>query len=164
MIRFLNSTIRSNGRVAVQKSRPHIGHPLQLTARRNPHTVVMIRHGESLWNLENRFTGWCDVPLTQNGELDAYDAGTLMGKRGLKFDIAFTSKLERAWRTCAIALAASGQSHVETIRSSFLNERHYGGESSCAYHKLYIKRALSFEIYLLFECHCMNSPTRPFEG
>lgn len=90
------------------------------------HTVVMIRHGESLWNLENRFTGWCDVPLTKSGRADAFDAGRLMGTRGLHFDVAFTSKLERAWRTCALALSASGQMDVETIRSSKLNERHYG--------------------------------------
>jgi len=90
------------------------------------HTVVMLRHGESLWNVENRFTGWCDVPLTAHGEADAIDAGTLMGERGLKFDVAFTSNLERGWRTCAMTLAAAGQSSTETIRSSMLNERHYG--------------------------------------
>jgi broad specificity phosphatase PhoE len=92
------------------------------------HTVVMLRHGESLWNVENRFTGWCDVPLTPHGEAEAIDAGHLMGDRGIKFDVAFTSNLERAWRTCALALASSGQSSVETIRSSSLNERHYGGK------------------------------------
>mmetsp|Transcript_22842 Transcript_22842/g.51253 ORF Transcript_22842/g.51253 Transcript_22842/m.51253 type:complete len:433 (-) Transcript_22842:131-1429(-) len=90
------------------------------------HTVVMVRHGESVWNRENRFTGWCDVPLTAHGEADAIDAGTLMGERGLKFDVAFTSNLERAWRTCALTLAAAGRSNTETIRSSMLNERHYG--------------------------------------
>lgn len=95
---------------------------------RSIHTVVMLRHGESLWNVENRFTGWCDVPLTANGEADAVDAGLLMGERGLQFDVAFTSNLERAWRTCALTLAAAGQSGVETIRSSLLNERHYGGK------------------------------------
>ncbi len=89
-------------------------------------TVVFLRHGESTWNLEKRFTGWCDVPLTNNGEHDAMDAGTLIGSRGLEFDVAFTSNLERAWRTCAMALASAGQSNVETIRSWRLNERHYG--------------------------------------
>eukprot|EP01035_Chromulina_nebulosa_P038883 gene38883-52521_t len=93
---------------------------------RHIHTVVMIRHGESTWNLERRFTGWCDVPLTKRGELDAKDAGILMGERGLKFDVAFTSNLERAWRSCAIALSACGQSNTEIIRSWKLNERHYG--------------------------------------
>lgn len=98
--------------------------------RKSLHTVVMLRHGESLWNMENRFTGWCDVPLTEQGEADAVDAGVLIGERGLKFDVAFTSNLERAWRTCALTLAAAGQSGVETIRSSMLNERHYGGKNS----------------------------------
>ncbi len=96
----------------------------------NVHTVVLIRHGESLWNLEKRFTGWCDVPLTPGGEADAQDAGNLIGERGIKFDVAFTSNLERAWRTCAIVLSASGQSSVETQRSWLLNERHYGGKHS----------------------------------
>lgn len=97
------------------------------STRRGVHTVVMIRHGESSWNVEKRFTGWCDVPLTDHGEVDAHDAGVLMGERGMKFDVAFTSTLERAWRTCAIALSAAGQSgSVETLRSWKLNERHYG--------------------------------------
>lgn len=90
------------------------------------HTVVLIRHGESIWNQEERFTGWADVPLTPNGENDALDAGRLLGERKITFDVAFTSHLERAWRTCAIALAESQQSGVEVIRSSKLNERHYG--------------------------------------
>ena len=97
------------------------------TSSRAVHTVVMIRHGESSWNVEKRFTGWCDIPLTDHGEVDAHDAGVLMGERGMKFDVAFTSTLERAWRTCAIALSAAGQSgSVETLRSWKLNERHYG--------------------------------------
>ena len=95
--------------------------------QRNISEVVMIRHGESTWNLEKRFTGWCDVPLTKHGEADARDAGSLIQKRGLKFDIAFTSNLERAWRTCETVLAESGQSNIETVRTWKLNERHYGG-------------------------------------
>ena len=91
------------------------------------HTVVLVRHGESVWNVEKRFTGWCDVPLTEHGIADALDAGTLMGERGMKFDVAFTSTLERAWKTCDIALEAAGQiDSCETIRSWKLNERHYG--------------------------------------
>jgi 2,3-bisphosphoglycerate-dependent phosphoglycerate mutase len=90
----------------------------------------MIRHGESIWNKENRFTGWCDVPLTENGEMDARDAGSLLHEREMKFDVAFTSDLERAWRTCAIVLSAANQSGAEVIRSWRLNERHYGGMST----------------------------------
>lgn len=93
---------------------------------RDSHTVVFLRHGESTWNLQKRFTGWCDVPLTDLGEADAADAGRLIGNRGLQFDVAFTSDLERAWRTCALLLSAAGQSNVETVRSWRLNERHYG--------------------------------------
>jgi bisphosphoglycerate-dependent phosphoglycerate mutase len=98
-----------------------------LNRRGVSHTVVMVRHGESVWNVEKRFTGWCDVPLTEHGIADASDAGSLMGERGMKFDVAFTSSLERAWKTCDIALKAAGQyDTVETIRSWKLNERHYG--------------------------------------
>jgi len=93
---------------------------------RNVHTVVMLRHGQSTWNLEKRFTGWIDVPLTEQGEGDAADAGRLIGNRGLEFDVCFTSELERAWRTAALVLAEAGQSNVETLRSWRLNERHYG--------------------------------------
>ena len=93
---------------------------------RGVHTVVLLRHGESIWNVEKRFTGWCDVPLTSHGHADARDAGRLLGERGMKFDIAFTSKLERAWKTCEAALAFSGQSKVPIVHSSRLNERHYG--------------------------------------
>ena len=93
---------------------------------RGVHTVVLLRHGESIWNVEKRFTGWCDVPLTSHGHADARDAGRLLGERGMKFDMAFTSKLERAWKTCEAALAFSGQSRVPIIHSSRLNERHYG--------------------------------------
>ena len=102
------------------------GRLVQHTRYRFVHTVVMIRHGESAWNSSKRFTGWCDVPLTTSGVADAEDAGRLMLERGMKFDVAFTSSLERAWRTCALALSKSGQSGVETIKSWKLNERHYG--------------------------------------
>ena len=109
-------SIRTQGRLRTleQRRRPHT------------HTVVMIRHGESAWNLSKRFTGWCDVPLTEHGVKDAKDAGRLMKERGMQFDVAFTSSLERAWRTCALTLSNAGQSSVETVRSWRLNERHYG--------------------------------------
>ena len=73
-----------------------------------------------------RFTGWCDIPLTEHGISDAKDSGTLMQERGMKFDVAFTSNLERAWKTCETALLYSDQSNIEVIKSWKLNERHYG--------------------------------------
>lgn len=99
---------------------------LRSNSSRKIHTVTFLRHGESSWNIEKRYTGWCDVPLSNNGVFDANDAGALMGERGMSFDVAFTSTLERAWRTCDIALNAAGISQVEIIKSWKLNERHYG--------------------------------------
>ena len=98
--------------------------------RKSIHTVVLVRHGQSLWNKDNRYSGWCDLPLTDEGEADAFDAGIAMMERKLEFDVAFTSRLERAWRTCALLLSQCKNSDVETIRSSKLNERHYGGNNA----------------------------------
>ncbi|MBL7714310.1 MAG: 2,3-diphosphoglycerate-dependent phosphoglycerate mutase [Bdellovibrionales bacterium] len=85
--------------------------------------LVLIRHGQSLWNLENRFTGWVDVPLTQQGEDEARRAGEKL--RGLKLNVAYTSALTRAQRTLALAMEAAGI-HLPVIRDQALNERHYG--------------------------------------
>jgi 2,3-bisphosphoglycerate-dependent phosphoglycerate mutase len=87
-------------------------------------TLVLIRHGQSTWNLENRFTGWTDVPLTDRGEADAKLTGNLL-KGKYTFDIAFTSRLKRANDTLAIVLQAMG-TEVPTEYDSALNERHYG--------------------------------------
>lgn len=89
-------------------------------------TLVLIRHGESQWNLENRFTGWIDVPLTANGEAEARKAGEQLREAGLHFDLAFTSVLQRANRTLDIVLGVLGQSGVPTAYDLALNERHYG--------------------------------------
>lgn len=94
-----------------------------ISKRASHHTVVFLRHGESIWNLENRYTGWCDVPLTRNGELEAEDTGELMRERGLNFDVAFTSNLQRAWKTCEIALHKAGMADIPQVRSWKLNER-----------------------------------------
>lgn len=85
--------------------------------------LVLVRHGQSLWNLQNRFTGWVDVPLTRTGEQEAERAGELL--RGSRFDVAYTSALVRAQETLRIILATSG---IETpvIRDAALNERDYG--------------------------------------
>lgn len=86
--------------------------------------LVMVRHGQSLWNLENRFTGWTDVPLTEKGKEEARTCGELL--HCVRFDIAFTSKLSRAQQTLQLLLAAAGQSDVPVIEDEALNGRHYG--------------------------------------
>jgi 2,3-bisphosphoglycerate-dependent phosphoglycerate mutase len=90
-------------------------------------TLVLLRHGQSQWNLENRFTGWVDVDLTAEGEAQARRGGELIGQAGVAFDLAYTSVLTRAIRTACLALSAAGQSFVPLIKDWRLNERHYGG-------------------------------------
>lgn len=90
-------------------------------------TLVLLRHGQSQWNLENRFTGWVDVDLTAEGEAQARKGGELIAKAGLDIDQAFTSVQTRAIRTCNLALDAAKQSFVPVTKDWRLNERHYGG-------------------------------------
>lgn len=87
-------------------------------------TLTLLRHGESQWNLENRFTGWVDVDITPKGEQEAESAGRIL--QSVPFDVVFTSALKRAIRTADIALKAAGRHDVPTHRSEALNERHYG--------------------------------------
>ncbi len=89
--------------------------------------LVLIRHGESQWNLENRFTGWHDVDLTDTGVAQATTAGKLMKEAGFEFDLAYTSVLLRAIKTLNIALDEMGQHYIPVERHWRLNERHYGG-------------------------------------
>lgn len=86
--------------------------------------LILVRHGQSLWNLENRFTGWVDVPLTKQGEEEALRAGDKL--KTIQFDVAYTSALTRAQRTCQLILEASGREYTPVIRDQALNERHYG--------------------------------------
>ena len=88
--------------------------------------LVLLRHGESQWNLENRFTGWTDVDLTENGVAEARAAGELLRAEGYDFDIAYTSVLRRAIRTLWIALDALDRMWLPVVHSWRLNERHYG--------------------------------------
>ena len=90
-------------------------------------TVVLLRHGQSQWNLENRFTGWVDVDLSAAGEAEARKGGELIAAAGLNFDAAYTSVLTRAIRTLELALHASGQAWIPVTKDWRLNERHYGG-------------------------------------
>lgn len=88
--------------------------------------LVLLRHGQSQWNLENRFTGWVDVPLTDLGETEARRAGEKIKAAGLRFDRTFTSVLQRAIRTLELVLDVLGQTGLPNERDQALNERHYG--------------------------------------
>ncbi|WP_436262716.1 2,3-diphosphoglycerate-dependent phosphoglycerate mutase [Natronocella acetinitrilica] len=88
--------------------------------------MVLLRHGQSQWNLENRFTGWYDVDLSEQGRTEAAGAGQLMRAAGIRFDAAFTSVLKRAIRTLWMSLDEMDQMYVPITNSWRLNERHYG--------------------------------------
>jgi 2,3-bisphosphoglycerate-dependent phosphoglycerate mutase len=100
--------------------------PRTPSARLN-HTVVLVRHGESTWNDENRFTGWYDCPLSEKGQKEAAAAGKLLMDEGFKFDIAYTSYLKRAIRTCWHVLEQTDLMYIPIKNAWQLNERHYGG-------------------------------------
>ena len=89
--------------------------------------LVLIRHGQSAWNLENRFTGWWDVDVTAKGAEEARLAGELMAAKGLDFDLCFTSLQTRAIKTLNLALEAMGRLWLPVEKDWHLNERHYGG-------------------------------------
>jgi 2,3-bisphosphoglycerate-dependent phosphoglycerate mutase len=89
--------------------------------------LVLIRHGQSAWNLENRFTGWWDVDLTDRGKVEATEAGELLAARGFDFDLCFTSVQTRAIKTLHLALEAMGRLWLPVEKHWRLNERHYGG-------------------------------------
>ena len=91
------------------------------------HTLVLLRHGESEWNKLNRYTGWCDVELTQKGKKEARDAGRLLHEYNIEIDHAFTSVLKRASFSCNMALSTAKQHWVPVTKTWRLNERHYGG-------------------------------------
>ena len=88
--------------------------------------LVLVRHGQSQWNLENRFTGWVDVPITPLGEQEAHRAGRELKAAGIKFDLAFVSELIRANQTLAVILDELGRADLPVKKDAALNERHYG--------------------------------------
>ncbi|HHL42524.1 MAG TPA: 2,3-diphosphoglycerate-dependent phosphoglycerate mutase [Hellea balneolensis] len=90
-------------------------------------TLVLVRHGQSEWNLQNRFTGWVDVNLTEKGVAEAIKGGQMLATLGLRFDEAYTSYLTRAIRTLWFALEQLDQCYIPVIKDWRLNERHYGG-------------------------------------
>jgi 2,3-bisphosphoglycerate-dependent phosphoglycerate mutase len=88
--------------------------------------IVLLRHGESVWNKENRFTGWTDVGLSEKGLREAHEAGRVLKKEGFVFDLAYTSVLKRAVKTLWVALEEMDQMWIPVFHSWRLNERHYG--------------------------------------
>ena len=90
------------------------------------HRLVLLRHGESVWNLENRFSGWADVGLTDTGLAEAKAAGQLLKQKGFVFDVAFSSVLRRAIKTLWTVLEETDQMWIPVHQSWRLNERHYG--------------------------------------
>jgi 2,3-bisphosphoglycerate-dependent phosphoglycerate mutase len=88
--------------------------------------LVLVRHGQSEWNLKNLFTGWRDVDLTEQGVKEAREAGRKLKAQGLTFDIAYTSALKRAQRTLGLMLEELGQTNIPIIKDQALNERDYG--------------------------------------
>ena len=90
-------------------------------------SLILVRHGQSTWNLQNRFTGWVDVDLSENGTKEAENAGRLINDLNLNFDFYFTSSLKRAIKTLEIILVILNGDNSKTIKDWRLNERHYGG-------------------------------------
>ena len=88
--------------------------------------VVLLRHGESIWNKENLFTGWTDVDLSEKGREEARQAGVMLKEQGYRFDLAYTSVLKRAIRTLWMALDEMDLMWIPVVRDWRLNERHYG--------------------------------------
>lgn len=92
--------------------------------------LVLVRHGQSQWNLERRFTGWADIDLTEQGKLEAKKAGELIKKLNIEFHSSFTSNLKRAVNSLDIILKILNNQHIKVLKTQNLNERHYGGLTS----------------------------------
>ena len=91
------------------------------------HTLVLVRHGESTWNDENKFTGWYDCPLSEAGLKEAHAGGKLLKEAGYSMDVAFTSAQQRAIKTLNIILEETDRMWIPVTKSWKINERHYGG-------------------------------------
>lgn len=114
------------------------------------YTLVLLRHGESEWNSQNRYTGWCDVNLTRKGEMEARAAGRLLHENGIELDHAFTSVLRRASFSANMCLNAAKQHWVPVTKTWRLNERHYGAlqgyNKDTAYRELNIDQELVMQM------------------
>lgn len=92
--------------------------------------LILVRHGQSFWNKERRFTGWADIDLTEKGKLEAENAGKLIKSLNIEFNFCFTSKLKRAINSSRIILDIINTKNIKVIKTDSLNERHYGGLTS----------------------------------
>lgn len=110
------------------------------------YTLVLVRHGESTWNDENRFTGWYDCPLSESGLKEAQAGAELLKNEGFTFDVAYTSTLKRAIKTLWIILEENNLMYIPIINTWRLNERHYGGTRF--YHLL-----ICIYVFALLEIH-----------
>lgn len=114
------------------------------------YTLVLVRHGESTWNDENRFTGWYDCPLSEKGLKEAHDGAKLLKDAGYTFDVAYTSTLQRAIKTLWIILEEMHLMYIPIVNTYRLNERHYGGTSRrfeiCSFVSLTIFVSLTFSV------------------
>lgn len=118
-------SIAASRRIALNASRQRFT-PFAYQAAADKHTLVLVRHGESQWNLENKFTGWVDVPLSPKGHEEVTEAGKLIKEEGIKFDVAYTSLLKRAIRTLWHVLEQTDLMWIPVNKKWELNERHYG--------------------------------------
>ena len=92
--------------------------------------LILVRHGQSFWNKERRFTGWADIDLTEKGKLEAENAGKLIKSLNIEFNFCFTSRLKRAINSSRIILDIINTKNIKVIKTDALNERHYGGLTS----------------------------------
>lgn len=118
--------------------------------------LILLRHGESQWNLENRFTGWVDVPLSENGVKEAKRAGEILKANNLYPDFLFTSLLQRSIATAFYCLEAEGRGWIEVRRSWRLNERHYGALQGL--NKEEVKKEAGEEQFMLWRRSYAVSP------
>jgi hypothetical protein len=102
------------------------GSPAPFSSKSSPYNIVFLRHGQSTWNRDNRFIGWTDTPLTEEGVLEARAAGQVLLRSGIQFDEVHTSLLRRAIRTVNIVLMELGQEYIPVFKHYRLNERMYG--------------------------------------
>lgn len=120
--------------------------------------LVLIRHGESQWNKENRFTGWADVPLSDKGIEEARNGGKLIKEAGLEFDQAYCSTLKRAIKTLFLTLEESDQLWIPVTKNWRLNERHYGGLTGLNKQETVDKHGIDQVSFCPFCLHCRALP------